>query len=70
MQQALKDVVLLKADVTDNNDAHQTLMRNYGIIGPPATLFFDASGQEHRNFRLVGYIRPEPFAEHVERFHQ
>jgi len=58
---------LLQADVTPNDDVDQALMRRFGIIGPPAILFFDASGREMKAFRLVGYFAPDEFAEHLRR---
>jgi thiol:disulfide interchange protein DsbD len=61
---ALADFVLLKADVTANDGVDQALMRRFGIIGPPATLFFSA-GTERRELRLVGYEKVAPFLERV-----
>lgn len=62
---ALEGVVLLKVDVTDNNDQHQALLKYFGLYGPPATLFFDRQGQERRNYRLLGFQRADRFAEHI-----
>jgi thiol:disulfide interchange protein DsbD len=63
---ALADVVLLKADVTANDAVDQALMQRFGIIGPPATLFF-RDGAERRELRLVGYEKVAPFLERVHR---
>lgn len=57
----------LKADVTANDDEDRMLMGEYGIIGPPAILFFDRRGKELTNFRLVGYFSPDEFAVHLEK---
>lgn len=65
VRDALSDVVLLKADVTANNAEHKAMMADFGIIGPPAMLFFDASGQEQKAMRLVGFLPANTFAEHV-----
>jgi thiol:disulfide interchange protein DsbD len=56
----------LQADVTANDETDQQLMREFGIIGPPAILFFDRAGQEMKAWRLVGYFPPEEFAAHLE----
>ena len=40
-------------------------MDKYGVIGPPAILFFDRQGNEMRGYRLVGYFEPGEFAEHL-----
>lgn len=58
---------LLQADVTDNDETDQLLMSNYGIIGPPAILFFDRHGEELREYRLVGYFAADEFAAHLRR---
>nr|WP_242467394.1 protein-disulfide reductase DsbD [Thiocapsa imhoffii] len=59
--------VLLKADVTANDAADQALMQHFGIIGPPAILFFDPSGAELRNYRLVGFKPADAFVTHLQR---
>jgi len=62
---ALKDIVTLQADVTDNDNIDTELMSSLGIYGPPAILFFDSSGQEIRNRRVVGEMSGEQFAAHI-----
>ena len=62
VQAALADFVLLKADVTANDDLDQSLMQRFGIIGPPATLFF-IDGAERRELRLVGFEKAGAFVE-------
>jgi len=64
VQSALADFVLLKADVTANDAVDQALMRRYGIIGPPGTLFF-VDGTELRGLRLIGFEAAADFAERV-----
>lgn len=65
VQAALAGFVLLKADVTANDDIDQALMRRYGIIGPPATLFFGLDGAEQRGLRLIGFENAGKFVERV-----
>ena len=67
VQAALADFVLLKADVTANDELDQALMQRFGIIGPPATLFFNGSPAERRGLRLVGFEKADPFTERVRR---
>ena len=57
---------LLQTDVTANDDVDQALMKAFGIIGPPAILFFDRTGAEMKAWRLVGYFEPEEFAAHLQ----
>ncbi len=67
VQQALSGTVLLQADVTANDAKDQALMKAYGLIGPPAILFFGADGQERRRYRLVGFLAAEDFRKHAAR---
>jgi thioredoxin:protein disulfide reductase len=54
VRQALAAVVSLRADVTAGSAAQQALMRDYGVMGPPTVMLFDAQGRERRDDRLVG----------------
>lgn len=56
----------LQADVTPNDAVDQALMKKFGVIGPPAILFFDRRGQEMRAYRLVGYFTPGEFSAHLQ----
>jgi thiol:disulfide interchange protein DsbD len=62
VQTALSNTVLLRADVTANDAQDQALLQHFGIFGPPTIAFYDASGQEQRNFRVVGYMKAAEFA--------
>jgi thioredoxin:protein disulfide reductase len=61
---ALAGFVLLKADVTANDEIDQDLMRRFGIVGPPSTLFF-GEGRELRGLRLVGFEKAAPFVARI-----
>jgi thiol:disulfide interchange protein DsbD len=67
VQALLGQVQPLQADVTANDDTDQVLMKKFGIIGPPAILFFDRNGKEMRDYRLVGYFKPAEFSGHLQR---
>jgi len=62
---ALKPYMLLRADVTDNNDDDQALLKRFRSFGPPTIAFFDRAGAERENFKLVGFVPPEKFGGHV-----
>ncbi len=64
VQEALKDFVLLKADVTDNDEVDKALLNHFGLIGPPSILFF-ANGEELRPYRLVGFLNATEFEQLV-----
>ncbi|RFF30524.1 protein-disulfide reductase DsbD [Wenzhouxiangella sediminis] len=56
----LQDFTLLKADITANNDEHREMLRHFGLIGPPAYLFF-VDGEELEDYRMFGFLAPEEF---------
>ena len=62
---SLDGVRLLKADVTANDAADQTLLKRFDLIGPPAILFFRSDGQEVQERRVVGFMAAEAFAAQV-----
>ena len=66
VQAALGEMLLLKADVTENDDIDQALMKRFDIIGPPAILFF-VRGKERRQYRLVGFVDAENFVDHIRK---
>ena len=63
VQTALKDTILLQADVTENNDDDQALLKRFGLFGPPGIIFFDQSGQEIKAIRTIGFQNAERFNE-------
>jgi thiol:disulfide interchange protein DsbD len=65
VQAELADVTLLRADVTANDAVDQELLKQFGLFGPPAILFFDARGEELGQFRLIGNIDPAGFLNHM-----
>lgn len=65
VQQALANTVTLKADVTANDDIDKALLKHFRIPGPPSLILYDASGEELRRYRIMGYMGPEEFAAHV-----
>jgi thioredoxin:protein disulfide reductase len=64
---ALKPFMLLRADVTDNNDDDQALLERFRSFGPPTIAFFDRSGFERDNYKLVGFVPADKFQSHVAR---
>lgn len=57
----MSEFKLLKVDVTKNTDTDKALLKKYNIFGPPAIIFYDASGNELKNFKTIGYKPPEEF---------
>ena len=61
---AMRNVIALQADVTDNDAVDKALMAKFNIIGPPGILFFK-DGVEHRGQRIVGEINAQGYLEHL-----
>ena len=66
VKQALAGVVLLQADVTNNNADDQALLAKFNLIGPPAILFFGADGKESPQHRVIGFQDAETFTQTVQ----
>ncbi len=57
----LKDLNLIKLDITKTNDDNSKFLKDYKLFGPPAILFFNNNGEEIRQARIVGFINAENF---------
>ncbi|MBI3187253.1 MAG: protein-disulfide reductase DsbD [Gammaproteobacteria bacterium] len=66
VQNSLANMVLLQADVTPNDAKDKELYQHFGIIGPPAIIFYNSDGSEQRNLRVVGYMPAGEFAAQVK----
>lgn len=62
VRQAFGGIVLLRADVTANNDEDKALLARFHVIGPPTIAFYDAAGEEQSALRVVGYMKAPEFA--------
>ncbi|MEW9898187.1 protein-disulfide reductase DsbD [Chitinivorax sp. PXF-14] len=60
VQAKMRQIVLLQADVTDNTDAHQALLKRFGLFGPPGIIFFGRDQQPHAD-KVVGYQSADVF---------
>lgn len=58
--------ILLRADVTANNDQDKALERQFHVIAPPTFLFFAPNGQELTDYRIVGQEESQTFASHLQ----
>lgn len=67
----LENFTLLRVDVTKNSSDDAQIMKKFGLIGPPAILFFRAGSHmqdELKNARLIGFYPPDKFLAHLEKF--
>lgn len=61
VREALSSAMLVQADVTQNLQTDQTLLKKFTLPGPPAILFFGPDQLERSNYRVVGYIKTDSF---------
>jgi thiol:disulfide interchange protein DsbD len=65
---ALSALTLVQADVTEEGAAARTLLGHFGLIGPPAIVFFGPDRRERKSLRIVGYMDSEAFLAQIKRF--
>jgi thiol:disulfide interchange protein DsbD len=63
----MKQLVLLQADVTANSATDAGLLKRFGLFGPPGIIFFDASGRELVDLRVIGFQAADKFLPVLER---
>jgi thiol:disulfide interchange protein DsbD len=64
--EALSNTVWMQIDLTDNTPTNLSFQKEFDVLGLPTILFFDVEGNELKASRITGFMRAEPFAEHVK----
>ena len=64
---AVDAAIPVKVDVTAMNQRDRELLRYLDVFLPPAVIFVDGRGTEHRDERVVGFMGPEEFVGIAER---
>jgi thiol:disulfide interchange protein DsbD len=62
---AMDSYVLVKVDLTANDEAARAISSKYGIFGPPAILFFDEKGERTKSSDIIGFKGPQEFLKHL-----
>ncbi|MFC7294184.1 protein-disulfide reductase DsbD [Marinobacter aromaticivorans] len=62
---SLEPFTLLQIDMTDNTPAQQAMLDRLGLFGPPAILFFDSTGKEMAQQRVLGEMNKSQFMDHI-----
>ncbi|MBZ0057939.1 MULTISPECIES: protein-disulfide reductase DsbD [unclassified Leclercia] len=65
VQNALKDTVLLQANVTANGPEDKVLLNELKVLGLPTILFFNAQGEEQSAQRVTGFMDAAAFSAHL-----
>lgn len=63
----LQNFTLLKVDVTQNSDDDKAIQKRFGVVGPPALIFWDENKQEVKSAKIVGYKNPKEFLEVLDK---
>ncbi|WP_418179623.1 protein-disulfide reductase DsbD [Aliarcobacter lanthieri] len=63
----LKNFTLLKVDVTQNSDDDKVLQKKFGVVGPPALIFWNKDKNEVKSAKIVGYKNPKEFLQIVDK---
>ena len=69
VKQALKNTVLLQADVTKNDRIDQALLNYFNVIAPPTMILFDKTGQARTDGRIIGEITASQFLSKFKLIH-
>ncbi|HDR2473073.1 protein-disulfide reductase DsbD [Enterobacter soli] len=65
VQNALKETVLLQANVTANNAQDKALLKQLNVLGLPTILFFNKQGEEQPAARVTGFMDAAAFSAHL-----
>lgn len=60
VQARLKDVLLLRVDVSANSADDQALLKRFALFGPPGIIFFDRQGKQAGR-RVIGFMDADQF---------
>lgn len=67
VQTALKDVYLIKLDLSQYDASQDVILKKYEILGPPTLLFMSPQAQEMRALRLTGTFKADSLLEQMSR---
>lgn len=61
VQERMAKILLLQADVTESTPDHLALLKRFQLFGPPGIIFFDRSGREIEDLRVIGFQPAKDF---------
>ncbi|MGL4711304.1 MAG: protein-disulfide reductase DsbD [Shewanella sp.] len=62
----MNKIVLLQADVTNNDKVDIALLEKYHVLGLPTLLMFNEQGTQREDLRVTGFMGPKDFASHLD----
>ena len=66
VKNALAKFTLIRIDVTSGGVQNDEMLRNFGLIDPPALLLFK-DGEEQKSLRIIGFINAKNFIAKLEK---
>lgn len=66
----LDNMLLLQANVTENNAEQKSLLQYLDVYGLPTIIFYDDKGTELPNSRVYGFMNSKMFYQHLEQITQ
>ena len=66
VKNALANFTLIRIDVTSGGAQNDEMLRNFGLIDPPALLLFK-NGEEQKSLRTIGFINAKNFIAKLEK---
>ncbi|WP_299003888.1 protein-disulfide reductase DsbD [uncultured Shewanella sp.] len=67
VKQRMDQMVLLQADVTKNDPTDIALLEHFHVLGLPTLLMFNRQGEQVTSLTVTGFMKPKPFAKHLDR---
>jgi thioredoxin:protein disulfide reductase len=64
---ALGKFILLRADITQNNDFDQALLQRFNIVAPPTIVMFNSNGEIQLNNAIVGEVDSKQFLSDLDK---
>ena len=58
---------LLQADVTANSEDDKALLKRFSLFGPPGIIFYERSGKQVEDARVIGYQAADQFLATLEK---
>lgn len=66
VRQTERHFTMIKVDVTrSGNPVHDRLLKQFAVKGVPTVVFIDAQGQERFDLRIVDFMPPDQFLNHI-----
>ena len=66
VKNVLANFTLIRIDVTSGGAQNDEMLRNFGLIDPPALLLFKG-GEEQKSLRMIGFINAKNFLAKLEK---